>query len=59
MWIRLEDAQGQELGKKNFAATDPAPVATFELATAPTELKASEECNVHGIWLSSVAVGKK
>jgi desulfoferrodoxin (superoxide reductase-like protein) len=56
VWIKLEDAQGKELGKKDFVATDPAPTTTFELAAVPATLKALEQCNVHGTWASSVAV---
>jgi desulfoferrodoxin-like iron-binding protein len=56
MWIRLEDGNGNVLGQKEFAATDPAPVATFELATAPAKLAAFERCNIHGIWMSEVEV---
>jgi len=56
MWIRLEDAQGTVLGKKDFVATDAAPVATFDLANVPPSLKALEQCNIHGIWANTVAV---
>jgi desulfoferrodoxin-like iron-binding protein len=56
MWIKLQDADGKELGKKEFAPTDPAPVASFELATVPPTLSALEQCNIHGIWQNTVPV---
>jgi desulfoferrodoxin-like iron-binding protein len=56
MWIKLQDAEGKELGKKEFAPTDPAPVASFELATVPPTLSALEQCNIHGIWQNTVPV---
>jgi desulfoferrodoxin-like iron-binding protein len=56
MWIRLEDENGDVLGQKDFVATDPAPIATFELATAPAKLTAFERCNIHGIWMSGIDV---
>ena len=59
MWIRLEDARGKVLGKKDFVATDPAPIATFELTSVPGKLKAFERCNVHGIWMSEANVELK
>jgi len=59
MWIRLEDGMGNKLGEKKFKPTDPAPVATFVLNTAPGTLKALEECNIHGIWMSQVNVAMK
>lgn len=59
MWIRLEDARGNVLGKHNFVATDPAPVATFELKSVPAQLQAYERCNVHGIWMDEVKVELK
>jgi desulfoferrodoxin-like iron-binding protein len=59
MWIRLEDAQGNVLGKKDFVATDPAPIATFELGSIPSELHAVEQCNIHGVWASSVPVAMR
>ena len=59
MWIRLEDGMGNKLGEKTFKATDPAPVATFELKSMPDVLKATERCNIHGIWLNEVKVEMK
>jgi len=56
MWIRLEDANGKVLGKHDFAATDPAPVATFHVPSVLAKLKAFERCNVHGIWMSEANV---
>jgi superoxide reductase len=56
MWIKLEDGDGNMLGEKDFVATDPAPVATFELTTVPQKLIAYERCNIHGIWKSEVEV---
>jgi desulfoferrodoxin-like iron-binding protein len=59
MWIRLEDGMGNILGEKKFKATDPAPVATFDLTSIPGTLKAFEQCNIHGLWMSQVTVSKK
>ncbi len=59
MWIRVEDVDGKVLVKKEFKATDPAPVATFHLATWPAKLKVLERCNIHGIWLNEVEVKLK
>jgi superoxide reductase len=56
MWIKLQDGNGAQLGEKSFVATDPAPIATFELMSAPEKLKAYEQCNIHGIWLNEVEV---
>jgi desulfoferrodoxin (superoxide reductase-like protein) len=59
MWIRLEDGMGKVLGKYAFKATDPAPVASFELQSVPVNLKAFERCNIHGIWMSEAKVELK
>jgi desulfoferrodoxin-like iron-binding protein len=59
MWIRLEDGMGEVLGRHAFKATDPAPVANFELKSVPAELKAFERCNIHGIWMSEAKVELK
>ena len=59
MWIRVEDAGGKVLAKHDFKATDPAPTATFQLATWPAKLKVLERCNLHGIWLNEVEVKLK
>jgi desulfoferrodoxin-like iron-binding protein len=59
MWIRLEDGTGKVLGEKNFKATDPAPIAAFNLTSVPGELKAFEQCNIHGIWMSRIIVKMK
>jgi superoxide reductase len=56
MWIKLQDGMGAQLGEKSFVATDPAPIATFELMSIPEKLKAYEQCNIHGIWLNEVGV---
>jgi len=56
MSIMLHDAAGAMLGEKTFVATDPTPVATFELMTVPEKLVAYEHCNIHGIWMSETAV---
>jgi superoxide reductase len=56
MWIKLQDGMGAQLGEKSFVATDPAPIATFELMSVPGNLKAFEQCNLHGIWMSETAV---
>ena len=56
MWIKLQDAEGKELGKKEFAPTDPAPVATFDVPSVPPKLEALEQCNIHGIWSNTVPV---
>jgi desulfoferrodoxin-like iron-binding protein len=57
MWIKLEDGDGNVLGQKDFVATDPAPAtATFDLMSVPAKLKATERCNVHGIWMSETDV---
>jgi desulfoferrodoxin-like iron-binding protein len=58
-WIRLEDGMGNKLGEKQFKATDPAPIATFTLTSVPGTLKAFEQCNIHGIWMSQVKVSIK
>jgi len=59
MWIRLEDGMGKVLGKHAFKATDPAPVASFELKSVPAHLRAFERCNIHGIWMSEAKVELK
>lgn len=59
MWIRLEDGMGKVLGRHQFKATDPAPVASFELKSVPADLKAFERCNIHGIWMSEAKVELK
>jgi superoxide reductase len=59
MWIRVEDVNGKVLAKKEFKATDPAPVAIFHLASWPEKLKVFERCNIHGIWLNEVDVKLK
>jgi desulfoferrodoxin-like iron-binding protein len=56
MWIRIEDGEGNILGKKDFVATDPAPIAAFSLKTAPEKIRAFERCNIHGIWMSETDV---
>ena len=56
MWIRIEDGKGNVLGRKDFVATDPAPIATFDLASAPEKIQAFERCNIHGIWMSETDV---
>jgi superoxide reductase len=56
MWIKLEDGSGTMLGEKDFMATDPEPVATFDLTSVPVSLKAYEQCNIHGIWMSEANV---
>jgi len=56
MWIKLLDGDGNTLGQKDFVATDPAPIATFDLTSAPQKLKAYERCNLHGIWLNQASV---
>jgi desulfoferrodoxin-like iron-binding protein len=59
MWIRLEDGRGKVFGKKDFVATDPAPIATFELKSVPAHLQAFERCNIHGIWMNEAKVELK
>jgi len=59
MWIKLEDGRGNLLGRKDFVATDPAPVAAFELKSVPAHLRAFERCNIHGIWMSEAKVELK
>jgi len=59
MWIRLENGMGILLGKHAFKATDPEPVASFELKSVPAHLKAFERCNIHGIWMSEAKVELK
>lgn len=59
MWIRLEDGMGKVLGRHQFKATDPAPIATFGLKSIPAHLRAFERCNVHGIWMSEAKVELK
>jgi desulfoferrodoxin-like iron-binding protein len=56
MWIKLQDGNGVSLGEKDLVPTDPAPVATFELTSIPGKLKAYEQCNIHGIWMSEADV---
>jgi desulfoferrodoxin-like iron-binding protein len=56
MWIRLEDGRGKLLGEKDFVATDPAAIATFELKSVPDKLVGLERCNIHGIWMSEAGV---
>jgi superoxide reductase len=56
MWIRIEDGKGNVLGRKDFAPTDPAPIATFNLTAAPEKIAAFERCNIHGIWMSDTDV---
>jgi superoxide reductase len=56
MSIMLHDGGGAMLGEKTFVATDPAPIATFELTSVPEKLKAYEHCNLHGIWMSETDV---
>ncbi len=56
MSIMLKDGMGATLGEKTFVATDPEPVATFELMSVPDKLVAYEHCNLHGIWMSETAV---
>lgn len=56
MWIRIEDGKGNVLGKKGFVATDPAPIATFTLTTAPDKIRAFSRCNIHGIWMGETNV---
>jgi desulfoferrodoxin-like iron-binding protein len=57
MWISLTDGQGNILGTKTFAATDPAPaVAVFLLQAPPDKIRAFERCNIHGIWMSEMSV---
>jgi desulfoferrodoxin-like iron-binding protein len=56
MWIRIEDGKGNMLGRKDFVATDPAPIATFDLAAAPEKIVAFERCNIHGVWMSEADV---
>jgi superoxide reductase len=56
MSIMLKDGLGTTLGEKTFVATDPEPVATFELMSIPEKLVAYEHCNLHGIWMSETAV---
>ena len=56
MSIMLHDGMGAMLGEKTFVATDPAPLATFELTSVPEKLKAYEHCNLHGIWMSETGV---
>jgi len=55
-WIRVEDGNGKLLAKKIFKPTDPAPAATFHLASIPEKLKVLDHCNVHGTWLNEVDV---
>lgn len=56
MWIKLQNGSGTQLGEKSFQPTDPEPIATFELMSVPEKLKAYEQCNLHGIWMSETAV---
>jgi len=56
MSIMLHDGAGVMLGEKTFVATDPAPIATFDLMSIPEKLKAYEHCNLHGIWMSETGV---
>jgi desulfoferrodoxin-like iron-binding protein len=59
MWIRLEDVNGKELARHEFKPTDPAPVATFKLKSYPDKINVFERCNIHGIWMTEVAVESK
>jgi len=59
MWIMLKDGMGKVLGRKDFVATDPAPIATFELKSVPAHLQAFERCNIHGIWMNEAKVELK
>ncbi len=56
MEIMLHDGAGAMLGQKTFVATDPAPIATFELMSVPEKLVAYEHCNLHGIWKNETGV---
>jgi desulfoferrodoxin (superoxide reductase-like protein) len=56
MSIMLHDGTGAMLGEKAFVATDPAPIATFELMSVPEKLIAYEHCNIHGFWKAETAV---
>jgi len=56
MSIMLQDGMGATLGEKTFVATDPAPLAVFELMSVPDKLKAYEHCNIHGIWMGETSV---
>lgn len=55
-WIKLRDGQDNLLGEAEFQATDEKAEATFELPSVPTELKAYEKCNIHGIWLTRISI---
>ncbi len=56
MWIKLMDGEDDLLEEKEFQATDEKAVAVFDLPTVPSELKAYEKCNLHGIWLTTVKI---
>lgn len=56
MEIMLHDGAGAMLGQKTFVATDPEPVATFELMSVPEKLVAYEHCNIHGFWKNEIGV---
>ncbi|MCJ7681329.1 MAG: hypothetical protein MUP70_11425 [Candidatus Aminicenantes bacterium] len=56
MWIRLFDETGNLLGEKEFQATDEKAEAVFFLDSVPSQLKAYELCNLHGIWMEVVTI---
>ncbi len=57
MWIKLMDGEDNLLEEKELQATDEKAEAVFDLPTVPSELKAYEKCNLHGIWLTTVSIG--
>ena len=57
MWIKLLDGEDNLLDEKEFQATDEKAVAVFNLPSVPSELKAYEKCNLHGIWLTTIKIG--
>ena len=57
MWIKLLDGEDNLLDEKEFQATAEKAVAVFNLPSVPSELKAYEKCNLHGIWLTSLKIG--
>lgn len=56
MWIKLMDGEDNLLEEMEFQATDEKASVVFDLPSVPSELKAYEKCNLHGIWLTTVAI---
>lgn len=58
-WVELY-ADERYLGRAEFAPTVTTPEATFHIILdGPTELRAIEFCNLHGLWESKKKVDVK